>query len=557
MTSLLVLTSACLVVTQALHVHVHRVSRASNIQVTDPLHSYSLALRGDPADDLDSVLNKVMLHKIVGTRTKRTTDDKKTEYKSGQDGGLTAKLNSDSEEVGPRYGVLLDAGSSSTKVKVYTHIPGVLPSLVPHVELMDSVRIKPGLDDYVTKPQHLAEYLQSAVEKAVSHVPKHLHNVTPVYVWATAGLRTFEADAAKTLLKEVQTCMANRTISPFYFRPRHVSILSGEEEAVYAWIAVNYLRGFFDTNMTQANSAGVIEMGGGSLQIAFMPDGPLYQEEFQVYVGRTRFDLYAQSYLNFGSSYLTQHVRQQLFKNAQAEDTELPIKKLDSPCMLIGDTGKLPGNIKVTGTGDPPQCERVLAQLLQPFSDSSMCSPTPCGIGDRYQPAVGSMVFYGISALLFAPENMGAIEDDLTLNITKLRHNAWKHCNRTLERAQNVSGANPNFASNDCLVGLFIPLLLKSFGFRADDSHIILAKNIGNERIDWALGAMLQQLSMAFMDDLDLHRSAPCPHGDLTELPGGLVAGSATGGADTQRLSLTLTYFGLVYILVLTVKSVI
>ena len=78
---------------------------------------------------------------------------------------------------------------------------------------------------------------------------------------------------------------------------------------------------------------GVMEMGGGSMQVAFLPDDPLYQEEFQVYVGRHRFDLYAQSYLSFGSNYISGQIRRALLQDS---DQYLHDNTLDSPCMLRG-----------------------------------------------------------------------------------------------------------------------------------------------------------------------------------------------------------------------------
>ena len=48
--------------------------------------------------------------------------------------------------------------------------------------------------------------------------------------------------------------MGNLNVNPFLFKDDHVSILSGEEEAVYAWLSVNYLNGFFATNMSVCRS---------------------------------------------------------------------------------------------------------------------------------------------------------------------------------------------------------------------------------------------------------------------------------------------------------------
>ena len=83
--------------------------------------------------------------------------------------------------------------------------------------------------------------------------------------------------------------------------------------------------------------------------------------------------------------------------------------------------------LTVVGTGDAARCEEVLAKILEP-ADAVHCSPRPCAIGDRFQPPVGSLPFYAFSAFLYAPKGLDAVEADDTLNITKLRQNAWKYC---------------------------------------------------------------------------------------------------------------------------------
>lgn len=67
-------------------------------------------------------------------------------------------------------------------------------------------------------------------------------------IW-TAGLRSLAAKEAQNLLDGIHTVLSNQAINPFHYKSNHISILSGEEEAVYAWLALNYLLGFFSSNM--------------------------------------------------------------------------------------------------------------------------------------------------------------------------------------------------------------------------------------------------------------------------------------------------------------------
>ena len=42
--------------------------------------------------------------------------------------------------------------------------------------------------------------------------------------------------------------MADPEVNPFVYQEGFAHILSGEEEALYAWITINYLNGFFSGN---------------------------------------------------------------------------------------------------------------------------------------------------------------------------------------------------------------------------------------------------------------------------------------------------------------------
>ncbi|CAG2235425.1 unnamed protein product [Mytilus edulis] len=116
-----------------------------------------------------------------------------------------------------QYGAILDAGSSSTKLKIYRW------------------------------PQNFFRFC----------------------------LRHQTKDDARSLMNAIRNVLQNKTLNPFVFNPSNVRILSGEEEGVFAWITINYLKDYFGSDRPQSQAVGVLEMGGGSTQIVFLPDGPL------------------------------------------------------------------------------------------------------------------------------------------------------------------------------------------------------------------------------------------------------------------------------------------
>ncbi|CAG5132638.1 unnamed protein product [Candidula unifasciata] len=394
------------------------------------------------------------------------------------------------------YGVLLDAGSTSTKLKVYRWNQTTGDSLVPRIDLLANERFDNGLGSFEEDEIGLVSYISSIVSRAKQDVPDHKQKSTPIYLMATAGLRYLTEKEAEVFLEKIQAVLANTTINPFLYKSSSITILSGEEEGVYSWIAANYLNGFFDKYRPENETVGILEMGGGSTQIAFIPHGPLFSEEYQAIVAGRAYQLYVQSYLQFGANAISQKVVYALLHGS------LNQSEVENPCMLREDSrnttlddGRL---ILEKGTGDPEACLQILRKFLHPNTGQD-CSPKPCAIGSVYQPSVDNLKFVATQAFTYTPENLKVVDDDKILHIDKLEEAAIYHCNRTLEQAVNESGMDPQYVSSDCLMGLYIPTLVTlSYGFNSNSTNIQLTSKINGGTVDWALGAMLVELSNSF-----------------------------------------------------------
>ena len=61
-----------------------------------------------------------------------------------------------------------------------------------------------------------------------------------------AGLRLLDENTTRSIIHGVDAALSDVNVSPFLYDDEYVRILSGEEEALFAWITVNYLKHFFD-----------------------------------------------------------------------------------------------------------------------------------------------------------------------------------------------------------------------------------------------------------------------------------------------------------------------
>lgn len=174
-------------------------------------------------------------------------------------------------------------------------------------------KISPGLSTFGEKPEQAAgkldipqfrlivrfsEYLRPLMELAERHIPEEKRAYTPVFIFATAGMRLLPDEQKEAVLANLRTKLPK--ITSMQVLKEHIRIIEGKWEGIYSWIAVNYALGTFSVEswtmiiisgkfnktvtaevafpgtspaQSRQKTVGMIDMGGASAQIAFeMPD---------------------------------------------------------------------------------------------------------------------------------------------------------------------------------------------------------------------------------------------------------------------------------------------
>ena len=114
-------------------------------------------------------------------------------------------------------------------------------------------QLKPGLSSYADEPDKAGASLQPLLEKAMETIPEGQRAETPVEVRATAGLRLLKPQTkSDDLLESVRETLKTY---PFAFdTERDVSIMGGEDEGAFQWLALNYLLNRLEGGSDKKNS---------------------------------------------------------------------------------------------------------------------------------------------------------------------------------------------------------------------------------------------------------------------------------------------------------------
>eukprot|EP00124_Ichthyophonus_hoferi_P002653 Ihof_evm5s190 gene=Ihof_evmTU5s190 len=368
------------------------------------------------------------------------------------------------------YGILVDAGSSGSRIYVYTwpEHSGKPGELLKMTAAKDSagkalvMKVEPGLSSYANNIPGAYDSLRPLLDFASSHIPREQRPVTPLYILATAGLRLLPEPTRDMMLDDIA-----KQISKSYnyqFNRGHVDIISGKMEGVYSWITTNYLLGRFAYNDSgRLPTVGVVDMGGASHQISFeIPPGVAAaalehaegeedkRVENEIQKGLPaeslididlgcgvvesndhqesthRYHIYSVTYLGYGANSARERYLDTLLANITIWKNSYGINKRRAvppppatkyyfaydPCLPPGLKDQIPTPLEsravymVVGTGNFTQCRQAMLPLLN-ISDTCRVSPT-CSFNGVFQPAINfnNTEFWGLSEFWYSTNDV-------------------------------------------------------------------------------------------------------------------------------------------------------
>ncbi|XP_007907283.1 ectonucleoside triphosphate diphosphohydrolase 4 isoform X2 [Callorhinchus milii] len=463
----------------------------------------------------------------------------------------------DTENPDLNYGVIVDCGSSGSRVFVYfwPRHNGKPHDLLDIKQMKDSNRkpvvkkIKPGISTLAFSPEKASDYLRPLLSFAASYVPTPKHKETPLYILCTAGMRLLPDSQQQAILRNLYTDVPLEF--DFLFSDSHAEVISGKQEGVYAWIGINFVLGRFDhiededalmavtvssnpkqEPVVRKQTVGILDMGGASVQIAYEVTAPVTftsqeQEEAAKNV-LAEFNLgcdsqhtqhvylvYVATFLGFGGNYARQHYEDLIF-NQTISTNRLTGKRtglsaeapIPDPCLSIEsvDTIEKEGRLMhLRGTGEFDVCRA----LVRPFLNKGNETGGEALNGMYLSPVdFQRSEFYGFSEFYYCTEDVlrmgGQYHSTRYLRAAKdYCATKWTTLKERFELGLFSSHADLHRLKYQCFKSAWMHQVLHGgFNFPANYSNLRTAQLVYDKEVQWTLGAILYKTRFLPLRDL-------------------------------------------------------
>ncbi|KAM7369286.1 hypothetical protein PAMP_013566 [Pampus punctatissimus] len=421
---------------------------------------------------------------------------------------LTIPTKDIQEAPGFMYGIVLDAGSSHTALYIYKW-PADKQNGTGVVTQHTECNVQGGgISSYAGQQGAAGKSLEACLDQAVSDIPKERHQVTPVYLGATAGMRLLQISSPEQsahILQEV-----GRKIQSYPFNYRGATILSGQEEGAYGWVTVNYLLENFIKYSFMGRwfssgrpTVGALDFGGASTQITFET-----QEEIEDKKDIIKLHLYGQEYSLYTHSFLC-YGRDQFLKRLLAHMSQGYSETVTHPCYPVDTSRTLKldsifnspcttkykpasynpqASLTVQGSGHYEHCVGNVSEI---FSFNS-CPFSQCSFDEVYQPNVTGS-FMAFSAFFYTHNFLQRITNITVSTPSQMEEAAKTLCSMNFNQMLLLAPEQRSRLQDYCASSVFVNILMVR-GYSFDETsfpHISFRKKAGDASVGWALGYML------------------------------------------------------------------
>ncbi|XP_007896325.1 ectonucleoside triphosphate diphosphohydrolase 3 isoform X2 [Callorhinchus milii] len=177
---------------------------------------------------------------------------------------------------GMKYGIILEAGTVRTKLTVYQWPAEKIRNTGVVSEKLICYSQETGSPQYKQNPKKAIDSLANCLNASIKIIPKEEQSQTEIFFPATTEMRLLylqDKVVAERIFSAIRVLFQRL---PFGYG--HITFVSPREEAIYGWIAANYLRGNLVVldglqqykRSPLSRTTGALALVGGAAHITFI-----------------------------------------------------------------------------------------------------------------------------------------------------------------------------------------------------------------------------------------------------------------------------------------------
>ena len=381
----------------------------------------------------------------------------------------------------PEHIIVMDGGSTSTRAFLFSYEETPLAQDdYPALTLHTKVSYKLPVTDPVFSNDPVA-YFDTVFASLNDQyaLTSEQRAQTPVYFMATAGVRGLPEEEQDTLINSIQDSLDISAQAQGYYieQPltQSVRVISGSEEGLYAWLSTQYWNDLLkQPTLTGNNTEPVMEMGGSSTQIGFLPNKAPTEHGFPYQHNDIEYLPYIYSYANFGNEARLATLYA-LYQNNKIPDFPACFP-VDAPYPLTDP--------QLIGEGDFQRCQAAVQKATYVANPCENCSKM--GV---YQPRIVTDRATLTSGYFYTFNILGLSRQ--RINLAKLEKPATNFCATDWETLKKKHPTETeSILLEYCFYAAWHDTVLRGYGF--DGGSMVLATETINgvkDGADWATGA--------------------------------------------------------------------
>eukprot|EP01084_Bolivina_argentea_P062791 114780_1 len=313
-------------------------------------------------------------------------------------------------------------------------------------------------------------------------------------------MRILDNEDREIILKYLGNSFTNTAINPFLFDTVYAIIASGEEEATFDWLGVNYIWDTLHNTGADQRTFGALDLGGRSTQIAFaaQPNSNILAEFTAVRLWEKTHRLYSHSFLQYGLEAIDERTAQLSYEEWTDPSTQITY----NPCLNTGvnitytvaDSSGSKKDVTQFGNSkeNPYRCRSIIRKLLANDTD---CYVGECSFNGVYQANIPSnMTFIAFSAfgyiiggLNLSPNiDLGTLYNDVAVDICGMTFSE-------LKASKYYSDKSAKFLNAYCRQTTYIYTLLhEGYGFSVNNTPVVFLNQYNGSELSWTQGSILR-----------------------------------------------------------------